>query len=395
MATVNAHLAALHASYLFSEIGSRTAAFSQENPRKRLLRLGIGDVTRPLAPAVVDALIQAAGEMGRAETFRGYAPSGGYPFLIDAILRTEYAPLGVSLSPGDIFVSDGAKSDTAAFQELFAPDAVMAVCDPVYPVYADSNAMAGREIVRLPCRAETAFAPLPPARPVDAVYLCSPNNPTGTALTYAQLAAWVQYAQRTGTMLLYDAAYRAYISGRDTPASVYEIPGAKEVAVEFCSLSKSAGFTGLRCAWTVVPRENRLGLGALWARRTATKYNGVAYPVQRAAEAALLPQGLAQSLQNIRFYQENARILRGALLAAGLPVFGGTDAPYLWVRCPNGIDGWTWFDRLLREKQIVCTPGEGFGACGAGYARFSAFGSREDVEEAAARLGGDWGGQVM
>lgn len=386
MAFVNSHLRAMNESYLFSEIARRTAAFSRENPGKRLIRLGIGDVTRPIAPAVVRALRAASEQMGRQETFHGYAPANGYPFLIDAIVKTEYQRLGIALAQEDIFISDGAKSDTGNFQELLGQEAVVAVCDPVYPVYADSNRMAGRRIVHLPCRAETGFAPAFPKEPVDAVYLCSPNNPTGAALTRAQLAQWVEYAHVHDAVILYDAAYRAYITGQETPRSVYEIDGAKEVAVEFCSLSKSAGFTGLRCAWTVVPRENRWGMNALWARRVATKFNGVAYPIQRAAEAALQPEGRAGSVENIRYYKENARLLKAALEAAGHAVYGGVDAPYLWARCPEGMGSWAWFDRLLREKQIVSTPGAGFGACGEGYVRFSAFGERADVEEAAERL---------
>ncbi len=388
MGTVNARLTALHGSYLFSEIGRRVAAFSQENPQRRLLRMGIGDVTRPIASAVVEALERAAAEMGRAETFRGYAPANGYPFLIDAILRAEYAPLGIALEAGEVFVSDGAKSDTANFQELLDPQAVVAVCDPVYPVYADSNRMVGREIVALRCRAENDFAPEMPWRAVNAIYLCSPNNPTGAALSRAELSRWVDYARSEDALLLYDAAYRAYISDGDTPRSIYEIDGAKEVAVEFCSLSKSAGFTGLRCAWTVVPHENRWGLNALWARRVATKFNGVAYPIQRAAEAALLPVGRVQSEENIRYYMENARLLSNALLTAGHLVYGGVNAPYLWVKTPGNLSGWGWFDQLLEDKQIVCTPGEGFGSCGEGYVRFSAFAPREDVQEAATRLSG-------
>lgn len=386
MGAVNAHLGALHGSYLFSEIGRRVASFSQENQGSRLLRLGIGDVTRPIAPAVVMAMREAAAEMGRADTFRGYAPANGYPFLIDAILQTEYEPLGVHLSPEDVFVSDGAKSDTANFQELFSSEARVGVCDPVYPVYRDSNLMAGREIVRLPLTRGNAFLPEPPGGHIDIAYLCSPNNPTGAAMTRESLAKWVAYAQREDAVLLFDAAYRAYCAGGDAPRSVFELAGAKEVAVEFCSFSKSAGFTGVRCAWTVVPKENRWGLNALWARRVATKFNGVAYPIQRAAEAALLPIGRAQSGENIAYYMENARILREALEAAGHFVAGGVDAPYLWVQCPEGMDGWAWFDALLAQKQIVCTPGEGFGECGAGFVRFSSFASREDTEEAARRL---------
>lgn len=387
MATVNAHYTALHGSYLFSEIGSRVALVSQENAKQKLIRLGIGDITLPIAQCVVKALQDAADEMGQKKMVRGYAPTTGYPFLLDAILQNEYAPLGISLAQSDLFISDGAKSDTANFQELFSNLSVVAICDPVYPVYVDSNKMAGREILYLPCLAATSFIPVLPEKAVNVIYLCSPNNPTGMAFSRAQLAEWVDYAQRTNTVILYDAAYRAYIQSENTPRSIYEIDGAKEVAIEFCSFSKSAGFTGLRCAWTVVPKENRWGLQTLWARRMATKFNGVAYPIQRAAEAALSVEGKQQSADNISFYRENAAILRNALQGAGLSVYGGMDAPYLWVQCPDGLDGWAWFDKLLTEKGIVVTPGEGFGACGAGYVRFSSFASREDVDEAAIRIG--------
>lgn len=385
--TVNANLCALHGSYLFSETAARVAAFSQENPGKTLLRLGIGDVTLPVADAVVRALCAAAEEMGRPDGVHGYAPTAGYPFAIEAVRNGYYAPMGVDVAAEDIFISDGAKPDTAGAQELLSPGAVVAVCDPVYPVYADSNAMAGRRVVYLPCRAKDGFAPPLPRERVDAVYLCSPNNPTGMALSRDALAAWVDYARREDVLLLFDAAYSAYVAARDTPRSLFQIPGAQEVGVEFGSLSKSAGFTGLRCGWTVVPSANRWGLRRLWARRMATKTNGVAYPVQRAAEAALSPEGLAQSQQSVRYYQENARLLGEALRKSGYAVFGGADAPYLWVRCPEGLDGWGWFDRLLRQAQIVCTPGEGFGRCGAGYVRFCAFGRRDEIREAAERLG--------
>lgn len=388
MAAVNAHLAALHGSYLFSEIGRRVASFSQENPGVRLLSLGIGDVTRPIAPAVIGALCAAASEMAREDTFRGYGPTAGYPFLIDAIREVEYAPLGIQLASEEIFVSDGAKSDMANIQELFSSDARVAVCDPVYPVYVDSNLMAGRKVVMLNCRAEQGFLPSLPEESVDVIYLCSPNNPTGAVCTKELLERFVAYARERDALLLYDAAYRAYIGTPGVPHSIFEIDGAKEVAVECCSFSKSAGFTGLRCAYAVIPKENRWGLGALWARRAATKFNGVAYPIQRAAEAALLPEGRAQSEENIRYYMENARILEKALKNAGYTVYGGTDAPYLFVRCPGRLSSWAWFDALLFGEHIVSTPGEGFGACGAGFVRFSSFAAREDIEEAARRLGG-------
>ena len=386
MTPVNAHYAALHGSYLFSEIGRQVESFSRENAKAKLIRLGIGDVVLPIVPNVVEALSQASNEMGEIDTFRGYAPSAGYDFLIDAIVQNEYAPLHVALHHDDVFISDGAKSDTANFQELFSSDSVAAICDPVYPVYVDSNKMAGRKIVYLPCEAPAGFLPALPNEKVDMIYLCSPNNPTGVAFSNAQLTKWVEYARQNNTVIFHDAAYRAYIESADTPGSIYQIDGTKEVAVEFCSFSKSAGFTGLRCAWTIVPKENRWGLNSLWARRMSTKFNGVAYPVQRAAEAALTPEGKALTAVQVAYYKENARILKGALESEGISVYGGQDAPYLWARCPEGMDGWMWFDWLLRQKGIVVTPGEGFGSCGAGYARFSSFALQEDVMEAAGRL---------
>ena len=386
MATINQNYAALQGSYLFQEIGRRVEAFTKENAKLRLIRLGIGDVKLPIVPSVLDALVNASREMGVMETFRGYPPSAGYDFLIHAIQQNEYAPLGVSLQQDEIFVSDGAKSDTANFQELFETSSVAAICNPVYPVYVDSNIMEGRNIVYLPCDAANGFLPPLPDVPVDMIYLCSPNNPTGAAFTAAQLSSWVEYAKRNEAVIFYDAAYRAYIQSEQTPSSIYQIDGAKEVAVEFCSFSKGAGFTGLRCAWTVVPHENRWGLNKLWARRMATKFNGVAYPVQRAAEASLSPNGKTQTAEQIVYYKENACVLKEALVQKGIAVFGGTDAPYLWARCPEGMDGWSWFNWLLRQKGIVVTPGEGFGSCGAGYVRFSSFATREDVEEAVGRL---------
>lgn len=386
MAEVNAHLAAMHESYLFSEVARRVSAYTAKNPKKELLRLGIGDVSRPLAPLVVEALKSASAEMGRAESFRGYGPVGGYGFLIEKLVETEYAPLGVTFSADEFFISDGAKTDMSALQELFSVNAVAALSDPVYPVYLDANKMAGRKVVLLPCKAEDGFLPPLPNEHVDFIYLCSPNNPTGAALRYAQAERFVAYARRNETVLLFDAAYRAYITEKDCVRSIFEISGADEVAVETGSFSKDAGFTGLRCAWTVIPKKNRLGLNALWARRTAAKSNGVSYPVQRAAEAALSPEGKRHAQQNVRFYLENAAMLRLAAEAAGLQVWGGQNAPYLWVKCPNGLDSWQWFEKLLHEKQIVCTPGAGFGSCGQGYVRFSAFGTREETMEAAKRL---------
>ncbi len=388
MAKVNEQLAQMHESYLFSEVAKRVAAFSAECPGGRLLRLGVGDVTRPIAPCCVEALKRAAAEMGEAETFHGYPPGTGEPFLKRAILLAEYAPLGVLLDESEIFISDGAKSDAGALQELFAPDAVAAVCDPVYPVYWDANVMAGRRVLRMCCCRERGFCPEPPDEPVDFLYLCSPNNPTGAAMTRAELTRFVEWAREHDAAILFDAAYRDFVTDAEYPKSVFEIEGAKEVAIEMCSFSKGAGFTGLRCAWTAIPHENRWRLGEMWARRQAAKFNGVSYPVQRAAEAALSAQGVAHMRESVRFYLENAAILRHALENAGLECFGGANAPYIWTRCPAGRTSWAWFDWLLRSARIVCTPGAGFGACGEGYVRFSAFAAREDIERAAERIAG-------
>lgn len=388
MAKVNERLAQMHESYLFSEVAKRAAAFSAEFPEGRLLHLGVGDVTRPIAPCCVEALKHAAEEMGDVATFRGYPPGTGEPFLKRAILLAEYAPLGVLFDESEIFISDGAKSDAGALQELFAPDAVAAVCDPVYPVYWDANVMAGRRVLRMRCRQERGFCPEPPDEPVDFLYLCSPNNPTGTAMTRTELAQFVKWAREHDAAILFDAAYRDFAVDAECPKSIFEIEGAKEVAVEMCSFSKGAGFTGLRCAWTAIPHENRWRLGEMWARRQASKFNGVSYPVQRAAEVALSAQGASYMRESVRFYLENAAILRHALESAGLQCFGGANAPYLWTRCPDGMASWAWFDWLLRSAQIVCTPGAGFGACGEGYVRFSAFAAREDIERAAERIAG-------
>ena len=403
MLKVNPNYEKLPGSYLFAEIARRVKVYSQENPQANIIRLGIGDVTRPLAPAVVEAMEKAAREMGQAETFRGYGPDYGYDFLIDAILQNDYKALGVDIAPDEIFVSDGAKCDVSNVQELFSDDAVIAVTDPVYPVYVDSNAMAGRagsyvtdrwdRLCYLPCREENGFVPPLPDRPVDVIYLCYPNNPTGTTLTKEQLKPFVDYAKENGAIIIYDAAYKAFITS-GAPRSIYEVEGAKDVAIECCSFSKTAGFTGTRCGYMVIPHGVK-GLGAqgqpvelnvMWKRRMGSKFNGVSYPIQRAAAAVYSKDGWAQCMDTIRGYLENARIIREGLQKAGYTVYGGVDAPYIWMKTPDGLDSWSFFDKLLRDYHIVGTPGAGFGPCGEGYFRLTAFNTRENTEEALARI---------
>ncbi|MBI4638335.1 MAG: LL-diaminopimelate aminotransferase [Candidatus Rokubacteria bacterium] len=405
MTYVNEHYAKLRSSYLFSEIARRVQAFQSANPAARIIRLGIGDVTRPLPPAVIRALHEAVDEMARAETFRGYGPEAGYEFLIAAIAEHEYASRGVAIGADEIFVSDGGKSDSANIQEIFAPDSVVAVTDPVYPVYVDSNVMAGRSgppdesgryagLVYLPCTAENGFQPPFPEGPADLVYLCYPNNPTGAVLTRPALRGWVDWARAHGAILLYDAAYEAYIRDPEIPHSIFEIEGAREVAIEFRSFSKKAGFTGTRCAFTVVPREARgrtrggdaVSLNALWLRRQSTKFNSVPYIVQRGAAAVYSPQGQREVRALIDDYMENARIIREGLEATGLTVHGGANAPYLWVRTPRGLGSWDFFDRLLGDAHVVGTPGAGFGPSGEGYLRLTGFGRRDETEDAVERI---------
>ncbi|HEV8473595.1 MAG TPA: LL-diaminopimelate aminotransferase [Methylomirabilota bacterium] len=405
MARINDNYLRLKSSYLFSEIARRIKAFQEAHPEAKLIRLGIGDVTQPLAPAIVAALHAAVDEMARAETFRGYGPETGYEFLTELIAKHDYGARGVGIAPDEIFVSDGSKSDSGNFQELFSADAVVALTDPVYPVYLDSNVMAGRagsadergrfdRIVYLPCTAENRFEPPLPDRPVDMVYLCYPNNPTGSVLGRAALARWVDWARRSGAVLLYDAAYEAYIQDPDIPHSIFEIEGAREVAVEFRSFSKSAGFTGTRCAYTVVPKPlharsasgEPVSLHALWFRRQSTKFNATPYIIQRGAAAVYTPEGQKQVRATIDYYMDNARVIREGLEAAGLTVHGGRNAPYLWVKTPPGLDSWGFFDKLLNEAHVVGTPGAGFGPAGEGYFRLTAFGSRGSTEEAVARI---------
>jgi LL-diaminopimelate aminotransferase len=361
-------------------------------------------VTEPLPAACVVAMEKAVREMGRRETFRGYGPDFGYDFLVNAIREGDYASRGIDLAYDEVFVSDGAKCDVGNIQELFAPDAVIAVTDPVYPVYVDSNAMAGRagdwtgerwdRLVYLPCNEENGFVPPVPAEPVDVIYLCYPNNPTGTVLNREQLKVFVDWAREHGALIVYDAAYKAYISTPDIPLSIYEVEGAREVAIECCSFSKTAGFTGTRCAYTVVPHEvkgctadgRQVELNALWKRRMSTKFNGVSYPVQQAAAAVYSPEGQAQIREVIRGYMANAAVIREGLMARGFRVFGGVDAPYIWLRMPEGVDSWRFFDELLDQCQVVGTPGAGFGPSGEGYFRLTAFNTLENTKEAVERI---------
>ena len=396
---INTAMAQMPAGYLFAEIAKRVKAYSAENPQAHILRLGIGDVTRPLAPKVVEAMKKAADEMGTTEGFHGYGPDFGYAFLIDAIIQGDYASRGVDIFFDEVFISDGAKTDVGALQELFAPDAKIAVTDPVYPVYVDSNAMAGRlgryengkwtNLVYLPCNAENDFVPPLPGERVDVLYLCYPNNPTGTVLTKDQLKVYVDWALENGALIVYDAAYKAFISDPEIPRSIYEIPGAKQCAMECCSFSKTAGFTGTRCAYTIVPKDltfDGASFNKMWGRRQATKMNGVSYPIQRAAAAVYTPEGWAQIMESIRYYQENARIIREGLSSAGIQVFGGVHAPYIWMKTPNDMPSWDFFDLLLTKAHVVGTPGEGFGPSGEGYFRLTAFNTLENTKEAVQRI---------
>ncbi|MBQ6960670.1 MAG: LL-diaminopimelate aminotransferase [Clostridia bacterium] len=396
---INQNLAALPAGYLFAEIAKRVKEYSAAHPDADILRLGIGDVTLPLVPAVVDAMKAAADEMGTLSGFHGYGPDFGYDWLIDAIIAGDYTARGVEIGKDEVFVSDGAKSDVGNLQELFGPDAKIAVTDPVYPVYVDSNAMAGRlgayengqwtNLNYLPCTAENGFVPPLPEDDIDVVYLCYPNNPTGTVLTKDQLKVFVDWALQHNALIVYDAAYKAFISGPDIPRSIYEIPGAKKCAIECCSFSKTAGFTGTRCAYTVVPRElifDGVSLNRVWGRRQATKFNGVSYVTQKAAAAVYTEAGQRQIMENIAYYRENAKVIREGLASAGMRVFGGEHAPYIWLKTPGTLSGWDFFDLLLDKAHVVGTPGEGFGPSGAGYFRLTAFNTLEKTKEAVRRI---------
>ena len=383
---LNPHYAELPESYLFSAISGKIAEYRESHPRADIIRLGIGDVTKPLVPAVIEAMHRAVDEMATVKGFRGYGPEQGYDFLREAVVRGEYAPRKVAVDPDEVFISDGSKCDVANFQELFAADCRIAIPDPVYPVYLDSNIMAGRgKIVFLPASAENEFQPAVPDVPVDVIYLCSPNNPTGTVLTRETLTAFVEYALRNGSLILFDAAYSAYIQDDSLVHSIYEIPGAKGCAVEFRSFSKTAGFTGVRCAVTVVPKELET-LRKMWLRRQTTKFNGVNYIVQRAAEAVYSPAGQKQIREVIAGYMANAEVIRSGLIGCGHSVFGGVHAPYIWWRLPENEKSFDFFDRLLQSCEVVGTPGSGFGRCGEGYFRLTAFGGAAETRLAMERI---------
>lgn len=404
MALINENYLKLPGSYLFAEIAKRVTAFKEQHPEANIIRLGIGDVTRPLTPAVIEGLHNAVDEMANAETFRGYGPEQGYSFLIKKIIKTDYLPRGVKLEEDEVFVSDGSKSDVGNIQEIFGIHNKVAITDPVYPVYLDTNVMAGRtgnfvdgkfeNVTYLPCNAENNFMPELPTEKVDLIYLCVPNNPTGTTLSRAELTKWVDYARANGSIILFDAAYEAYIQDPDIPRSIYEIEGAKEVAIEFRSFSKTAGFTGTRCAFTVVPKTVMAAtstgeahpLNKLWNRRQTTKFNGTPYIIQKGAEAVYSPQGQAEIKALVSYYMENAKIIREGLESVGIQTFGGVNAPYIWLKTPNGMDSWSFFDKLLQEVHIVGTPGAGFGPSGEGYFRLTAFGNKENTIEAVERI---------
>lgn len=406
MALVNENFLKLPVSYLFSDIAKKVNAFKVSHPTARVISLGIGDVTRPLAPAVIEAMHKAVDEMSRTSTFRGYGPEAGYDFLREAIIKNDFVPRGIHLDPKEVFVNDGAKSDTGNIGDILGLDNSICMTDPIYPVYVDSNAMCGRagnltpggvwsNIIYTPCNAENNFVPALPDQKVDVIYLCYPNNPTGTVITRAELKKWVDYALKSDSIIMYDAAYEAYIQDKDIPHSIYEIKGARKVAIEFHSYSKTAGFTGVRCGYTVIPKEltavtidgkERIALNTLWFRRQCTKFNGTSYISQRAAEAIYSPEGKEQTKAVIDYYMGNARLMYDALKKLGFRVYGGVNAPYLWVKTPDGVDSWKFFEQLLYGAQIVCTPGVGFGPSGEGFVRFTSFGEREDCEEAMQRL---------
>ncbi len=410
MFTINENYLKLPGSYLFSTIAKKVAAYQEAHPDRNVIRLGIGDVTQPLCPAVIEALHRAVDEMGDAATFRGYGPENGYEFLREKMREHDFAARGCDIADDEIFISDGAKSDSGNIQEIFGPNAKVAVCDPVYPVYLDTNVMAGRTgkynentgyfdgVIYLPCTQENGFAPVPPEDQVpDLIYICSPNNPTGTALSRQRLQQWVDYANAHGSVIIYDAAYEAYITEPDVPHSIYECSGARTCAIEIRSFSKNAGFTGTRLGATIVPHdlvcrvktddgEREIELHSLWLRRHGTKFNGAPYIVQRAGEAVYSPEGQAQTRQQVAYYMRNASYIREHLQAAGYEVFGGVDAPYIWLRTTGGRNSWECFDHFLEDANVVTTPGSGFGPHGEGFIRITAFGTYENTKEAVDRL---------
>lgn len=401
MFTINENYLKLPGSYLFSNIAKKVNAYQSENPEAQILRLGIGDVTQPLAPAIIEALHKAVDEMANAETFHGYAPDLGYEFLRSAIAKNDYKDRGCDIAADEIFVSDGAKCDSGNIQEIFGLDNKIAVCDPVYPVYVDTNVMAGRSgeynpntqnfdgMIYMPCLEANDFVPEFPKENPDIIYLCFPNNPTGATITKAQLQEWVDYAKRIGAVIIYDAAYEAYITEEEIPHSIYECEGARECAIELHSFSKNAGFTGVRLGYTVVPKDLKCGdvqLHSLWARRHGTKYNGAPYIVQRAGEAVYSEEGKAQLKEQVAYYMQNAKVIYEGLKNAGYSVSGGVNAPYIWLKTPDKMTSWEFFDKLLHEANVVGTPGSGFGAHGEGYFRLSAFGSHENTIKAVERI---------
>ncbi|WP_296881367.1 LL-diaminopimelate aminotransferase [uncultured Methanobrevibacter sp.] len=402
---INENYLKLKSSYLFVEVARREAEFRKNHPDADIIKMGIGDVTKPLVPAVIKAFKDAVDEMSNADTFMGYGPEQGYGFLAEAIIENDYKPLGVSLDTSEVFISDGAKCDTGNIQEIFGIDNKIAVTDPVYTVYVDTNVMAGRTgemgddgmyegLTYLQCNAENDFVPELPSEPVDLIYLCYPNNPTGTTLTKDQLKVFVDYAIENNAIILFDAAYEKFINEDNVPHSIYEIEGAKEVAIEFRSFSKTAGFTGTRCAFTVVPKElkaydsegNAVDVNQLWNRRQTTKFNGASYPVQKAAEAVYSPEGKKEINEVIEYYMANAKVIRESLSDLGLQVYGGVSSPYIWVKTPNNMDSWDFFDLLLNEANVVGTPGSGFGPSGEGYLRLTAFNTLENTKEAMDRI---------
>lgn len=402
---INENYLLIKSNYIFAEIDERVEKYQNDNPEADIIRMGIGDVTRPLPQAVIEKFTEAVKEMGESETFQGYGPYRGYDFLIDEIIKNDFNPLGIELSNEEVFVSDGAKCDTGNIQEIFGVSSTVAVTDPVYPVYVESNVMAGRigpmgddgrydKLVYLPCTVENGFVPEIPKIAVDLIYLCYPNNPTGTVLTKEQLAKWVEYARENNSIILFDAAYEAYIQEDDIPRSIYEIDGAREVAIEFRSFSKNAGFTGTRCAYTVVPKElmgydsegNPHSINNLWYRRQTSKFNGVSYPIQVAASAVYSPQGQKEIRESVDYYMKNASIIRKSLKDLGLSIYGGVNSPYIWIKTPEGMDSWQFFDFLLEEAHIVGTPGVGFGPSGEGYLRLTAFNTMENTKKAMERI---------
>ena len=401
MFKVNDNYLKLPGSYLFSTIGKKVREYKAANPEKEIISLGIGDVTQPLAPAIIDSLHKAVDEMAVKETFHGYAPDLGYEFLRSAIAKNDYADRGADIAIDEIFVSDGAKCDSGNIQEIFSIDNKIAVCDPVYPVYVDTNVMAGRtgtydkatetwsDVIYMPCTADNNFAPELPKEVPDIIYLCFPNNPTGSTITKPQLQEWVDYANKNGAVIIYDAAYEAYISEEDVPHSIYECEGARTCAIELHSFSKNAGFTGVRLGYTVIPKDLKSGdvsLHSLWARRHGTKYNGAPYIVQRAGEAVYSKEGQAEVKQLVSYYMKNAAYILNGLKEAGYTVSGGVNAPYIWLKAPNGMTSWEFFDYLLEKANVVGTPGSGFGPSGETYFRLTAFGSYENTVEAVDRI---------